>query len=383
MFFQQKKQSSPGWEILRVDEQNIPDHKKLNFFYFIFYYTIYSMRKTKIVATLGPASESVEVLQKLLQAGVNIARLNFSHGDFSVHQKRLDNLKEASEKTGVAVAVLQDLGGPKIRTGNFETGSVTLTVGQSFTLTTSEIIGDEKKVSVNYPALPKEVRAGEIIFLDDGRVKLQVKEVSEADVICQVLIGGKISGKRGLNLPGSALSAKSLTDKDRDDLEFGIKNKVDFVALSFVREASDISELRVILNERNCQAKIVAKIETPQAVENIDAIIDASDWLMVARGDLAIEIPFEKVPIVQKMITEKCNEVGKPTIIATQMMESMVENSTPTRAEVNDVARAVLDGAEAVMLSEETALGKHPVDVVTDMAKIIEETERDAGLLTI
>jgi pyruvate kinase len=341
------------------------------------------MKKTKIVATLGPASDSVEILQKLLQAGMNIARLNFSHGDFSVHQKRLDNLKEVSQKTGIAVAVLQDLGGPKIRTGNFETGSVTLVAGQSFTFTTAEIIGDEKKVSVNYPALPKEVRAGEIIFLDDGRVKLQVKEVDGADVVCQILIGGEISGKRGLNLPGSALSAKALTDKDRDDLEFGIKNKVDFVALSFVRSADDILDLRKILNERDCHAKIVAKIETPQAMKNIDAIIAASDWLMVARGDLAIEIPFEKVPIVQKMITEKCNEAGKPTIIATQMMESMVESATPTRAEVNDVARAVLDGAEAVMLSEETALGKHPVDVVTDMAKIIEETERDTNLLTI
>jgi pyruvate kinase len=339
------------------------------------------MRKTKIVATLGPASESVEVLEKLLQSGMNVARLNFSHSDFSVHQRRLDNLKEASQKIGLSCAVLQDLGGPKIRTGNFKTDSVILTVGQLFTLTTDEIVGDEKKVSVSYPQLPQEIKIGEFIFLDDGRIKLQVKEASGNDVVCEVLVGGQISGRRGLNLPGSELSVKSLTEKDRADLEFGVSNKVDFVALSFVREASDISELREILTARGCSAKIVAKIETPQAIQNIDEIIRLSDWIMVARGDLAIETPFEKVPIEQKIITEKCNAAGKPTIVATQMMESMVKSERPTRAEASDVANAVLDGAEAVMLSEETAMGENPALVVSDMALIIEETEHDAGMV--
>ena len=341
------------------------------------------MKKTKIVVTIGPATSSVEMLEKLLQAGANMFRLNFSHSDFAEHQRRLDNIREAVKNTGVSAEIIQDLGGPKIRIGSFKSEPVVLKEGDTFTLTTDDIVGGESRVSVNYPLLPKEILPGDFVYIDDGSKKLQVMEIKGSDVVCKVLIGGEVIGEKGLNLPGAKLSVKALTDKDRDDLEFGIKNELDFVALSFVRSAGDILELKQILNERGSSAKIIAKIETPQAVENIDQIIAVSDWLMVARGDLAIETPFEKVPIEQKIITEKCNRAGKPTIIATQMMESMVEQSTPTRAEVSDVANAVLDGAEAVMLSEETAVGKHPLEVVIDMAKVIEETERDAGLLTI
>jgi len=339
------------------------------------------MKKTKIVVTVGPATCEVEMLQKLLQAGADIFRLNFSQAGFDEHQRRLDNIRTAVKNTGLPAQIIQDLSGPKIRIGDFKTQLVALNTGDIFILTTDDIAGDQSRVSVNYPLLPREISVGAFVYIDDGKIKMEVTEIKNNDVVCKVLVGGEVAGRKGLNLPGAKLSVKSLTEKDRADLEFGIKNNVDFVALSFVREASDIDELRQILTARECSAKIVAKIETPQAVENIDAIITTADWLLVARGDLAIETPFEKVPIEQKIITEKCNRAGKPTIIATQMMESMVESATPTRAEVNDVARAVMDGAEAVMLSEETALGKHPLEVVTDMAKIIEETEHDAGLV--
>ena len=346
-----------------------------------FSYTIYLMRKTKIVITVGPATKSPEMLEELLRAGANIFRLNFSQANTEEHQRRLDSLRVAIQNTGISAEVIQDLAGPKIRIGLFKTNPITLKEGDTFTLTTDNIEGDQTRVSVNYPLITKEVLPGEFVFIDDGTKKLQVKEVQGNDMICKVLIGGEVRNQKGVNLPGSKLSVKSLTEKDRADLEFGIKNKVDYVALSFVRSSADIAELREILDSRGCAAKIIAKVETPQALDDIDGIIKLSDVIMVARGDLAIEIPFEKVPIFQKIITEKCNEVGKPTIIATQMMESMVENERPTRAEASDVANAVLDGAEAVMLSEETAMGKYPIEVVKDMAKIIDETEKDAGLV--
>jgi pyruvate kinase len=272
---------------------------------------------------------------------------------------------------------LQDLGGPKIRIGNFKTESITLKKGATFTITTDDIEGDETKVSVNYPLLPKEVEKGHIIFLHDGKKKLEVLEVNGNDVVCKVLIGGDIKGRRGVNLPDSDLSIKSLTEKDRADLEFGLKNNVDFFALSFVRRPSDITELREILKSRGSDAGIIAKIETPQAIDNIDEIIALSDGLMVARGDLAIEVPFEKVPRLQKMMIEKCNAAGKPIITATQMLESMIKSSVPTRAEVSDVANAILDGTDAIMLSEETTLGEYPVDAVSVMTKVARETEKN------
>ncbi len=335
------------------------------------------MKKTKIVATIGPATTSEASLTALLQAGMNMMRLNFSHGDFPEHQERIVNLKKAMKKTGLSAAILQDLGGPKIRIGMFKTESVMLKVGQTFTLTTDKIEGDETRVSINYPLLPKEVEKGHIIFLHDGKKKLQVTDIKGNDVICKVLVGGDIKGKRGVNLPDSDLSIKALTEKDLADLEFGIKNKVDFVALSFVRRPSDITELREILAKRKCDAGIIAKIETPQAIANIDEIIDLVDGIMIARGDLAIEVPYAKVPGYQKMMIEKCNALGKPIITATQMMESMIKSPVATRAEVSDVANAIIDGTDAVMLSEETTLGDFPIDAVTTMATIAEEIENE------
>ncbi len=335
------------------------------------------MKKTKIVATIGPVTESFEVLEKLLNAGLDVMRLNFSHGDFSEHQGRVDNFRKAMEKTGKSGAILQDLGGPKIRIGNFKTESVTLKKGQTFTLTTDKIEGDETIVSVNYPLLPKEVSKGHIIFMHDGKKKLEVKEVKGNNIVCKVLIGGEIRGKRGLNMPDSDLSIKSLTEKDLVDLEFGIKNKVDFIALSFVRRPSDIIELREILKKRKSDAGIIAKIETPQAISNIDEIIALADGIMVARGDLAIEVPFEKVPGYQKMMIKKCNALGKPVITATQMLESMIKSPVPTRAEISDIANAILDGTDAVMLSEETTLGDFPVEAVEVMRTIAKEVEND------
>lgn len=334
-------------------------------------------KKTKIVVTVGPHSESVEMLSKLLKSGMNIMRLNFSHGDFAEHQARVDNLRNAEKISKTKAFVLQDLGGPKIRIGSFTSDHVTLIPGASFTLTTDKIEGDQNRVSVNYPLLTKEVKKGHIIFLDDGHKKLKVKRVHDNDVECEVIVGGDIRGRRGVNLPDSELSIKSISEKDIHDLEFGVKNKVDYMALSFVRHSSDILELREILKQKKSKAKIVAKIETPQAIEHIDEIIKIADAIMVARGDLAIEVPFEKVPFYQKMIIKKCNKAGKFVITATQMMESMIKHPVPTRAEVSDVANAVLDGTDAVMLSGETTLGHYPLETVEAMAKIVIETEKN------
>src|SRR3989338_2373474 len=334
-------------------------------------------KKTKIVATIGPATTSKERLKELLLAGMNVMRLNFSHGDFAEHQERLDNLRSVSEELNVPVAVMQDLGGPKIRIGNFSTESITLKKGATFTLTTESIVGDEHRVYVNYPLLPKEVKKGGFILLHDGKKKLQITDVKGNEVVCTVIVGGDIKGRRGVNLPGAYLSISSLTEKDRKDLEFGIKNKIDYVALSFVRRAGDIAELRAILKKAKLDAGIISKIETPEAVENIDQIIELSDAIMLARGDLAIEIPAEDVPLVQKMIIKKCNKAGKPVITATQMLESMIKSPVPTRAEVSDIANAILDGTDAVMLSEETTLGQFPVEAVSVMARVAKRVEGD------
>lgn len=332
-------------------------------------------KKTKIVCTIGPATESQEMLENLLNAGMNVMRINFSHGDFAEHQKKVDNLKAAMSATGLPAAVLQDLGGPKIRIGNFKEGKTVLVPGSTFTLTTEEIDGDDSKVSINYKNLPKEVAPGHTIFLHDGKKKLEVVEVKGNEVICTVIVGGEIKDRRGVNLPDSDLSISSLTDKDKKDLEFGIKNNVDYMALSFVRRPEDIIELREILDKAGSKTKIIAKIETPQAVKNIDEIIEKADGLMVARGDLAIEIPAEKVPFAQKAMIKKCNDAGKVVITATQMMESMIHSPVPTRAEVSDVANAILDGTDAVMLSEETTLGEYPIESVKVMARVAKEME--------
>ncbi len=332
-------------------------------------------KKTKIVCTIGPATETVEKLTALVNAGMNVMRLNFSHGDFTEHQQRVENMKAVRKITGKTVAILQDLGGPKIRIGDFKDGMITLKEGQTFTLTTEKVVGDEKRVYVNYPLLPKEVKVGGYILLHDGKKKLLITAIKGKEVITKVIYGGEIKSKRGVNLPGAYLSISSITEKDRADLEFGIKNNVDFIALSFVRRPADITELRDILKKRKCNARIIAKVETPEAIENIDEIIAQADGIMVARGDLAIEIPAEDVPAAQKMMIEKCNHAGKPVITATQMLESMIKNPLPTRAEVSDVANAIIDGTDAIMLSEETTLGDYPVEAVKMMTRIALKTE--------
>ncbi len=332
-------------------------------------------KKTKIVATIGPATESIEMLTKLVDAGLNVMRLNFSHGDFAEHQSRVDNFRQVAKITGEPLGILQDLGGPKIRIGEFYKDRVVLTAGEDFVLTTLKVVGDEHKAFVNYPGLPTELKKGNFVLLDDGKKRLEVISVTSTEVKCKIIVGGETKGRRGVNLPGAYLKISSITEKDRKDLEFGIKNKVDFVALSFVRRAEDITELRELLNKAKSQAMIVAKIETQEAVENIDSILALTDAVMVARGDLAIEISAENVPMVQKMIIKKARLLGKPVITATQMLESMIKAPIPTRAEVSDVANAILDGTDAIMLSEETALGEYPVEAVKMMSTIAGKVE--------
>lgn len=335
------------------------------------------IKKTKIVATIGPATSSEEMLTKLLKAGLNVVRLNFSHGDFKEHQEKVDNFRIAMKKTGMTGAIMQDLSGPKIRLGEFYQEKVELKKGDTITITTDKIVGDEKKVSINYPLFPKEVKAGDNIMVDDGKKRFEVVSIKGNEVLCKIMVGGTTKGRRGVNLPDSEISMSCLTEKDIKDIEFGLKNKVDFFAFSFIRNPSDVIELRNILNKRKSKAKIIAKIETPQAVKNIDAILDLCDGLMVARGDLAIEVPAEKVPLIQKMIIKKCNDAGKIVITATQMLESMIKSPVPTRAEVSDIANAILDGTDAVMLSEETTLGEFPIEAVNVMSKVAYEIEHN------
>lgn len=334
-------------------------------------------KKTKIVGTIGPATESIEMLTKLVNAGLDVMRLNFSHGDFAEHQTRVDNIRKVMKKTGKRVAILQDLSGPKIRIGDFATERVDLKEGNIFTLTTEKIVGNETRAYINYPTLPREIKEGGFILLDDGKKKLQIISIDGNEIKCKVLVGGDTKGRRGVNLPGAYLKISSITEKDRKDLEFGIKNNVDYVALSFVRRPEDIIELRTILKKGKSDAGIIAKIETPEAVENIDKIIELADGIMVARGDLAIEVPAETVPAIQKLIIRKCNAAGKPVITATQMLESMIKMPVPTRAEISDIANAILDGTDAVMLSEETTLGSYPVQAVEVMTRVALEVEKE------
>lgn len=333
------------------------------------------LKRTKIVATIGPATESPEKLDALMRAGLNVCRLNMSHGDHKEHSLRVRTIREQSKKSGIRVAILQDLSGPKIRIGDFETETITLVPGSSFTLTTKKIVGNENKVSVSYPKLPKEVKKGMYIMLNDGRQKLEVVKVDGDEIKTKIIIGGNIKGRRGVNVPGAYLSLSSITDKDREDILFGIKSNVDMMALSFVRTPEDILTLREILKKGKKNIAIISKIETQEAVDNIDEIVRLSDGVMVARGDLAIEIGAEHVPVVQKMIIKKCNDLGVPVIVATQMLESMINSPVPTRAEVSDIANSIFDGTDAIMLSEETTLGKYPVEAVSVMTHVAQEVE--------
>ncbi len=335
---------------------------------------------TKIVCTLGPSSNSVEMLIQLIHSGVDVVRLNFSHGSHEEHFKTIRNVQEAMRRTDQFVTVLQDLQGPKIRIGDFNVPFIELRNGETFTITTDSIIGDKTKVSTSYSNLTKDVHPGDMILLDDGKLRARVHEVRGNNVRCEVIVGGTLSAHKGINLPNVAVSTPSLTAKDIHDLEFGIEYDVDYVALSFVRTAEDIQELRraiIARVEKGRFLPIVAKIEKPQAVANIDTIITEADAIMIARGDLGVELPPEEVPMLQKKIIRKCNAAGKPVIIATQMLESMINSPTPTRAEANDVANGVVDGADAVMLSGETSVGKYPLETVQIMERIIRKVESE------
>ena len=320
------------------------------------------------------------MLIQLIRSGVDVVRLNFSHGTHDDHLTTIHNVHEAMQRTGAFITVLQDLQGPKIRIGDFNVPFIELRQGASFTVTTDSIIGDQQRVSTTYANLTRDVHPGDMILLDDGKIRIRVVEVKGSNVHCEVLVGGTLSAHKGINLPNVAVSTPSLTAKDIRDLEFGIKQDIDYVALSFVRTAEDIRDLRKVIIDRIEQSRflpIVAKIEKPQAVANIDAIIAEADAIMIARGDLGVELPPEDVPMLQKKIIKKCSAAGKPVIIATQMLESMINNPTPTRAEANDVANGVVDGADAVMLSGETSVGKYPLETVQIMERIIRRVEME------
>ncbi|MBA4054213.1 MAG: pyruvate kinase [Marivirga sp.] len=338
-----------------------------------------SFNKTKIVATVGPASSSKEMLHALIKEGVDVFRLNFSHGTHEDHLKVIKNVRELNEELGTRICLLQDLQGPKIRVNDMEP-NIVIERGQELIITTREVLGNRELVSTSYKTLPKDVKIGDMILIDDGKIELKVTEVRDIDVVTEVVYGGPLKPRKGINLPFTKVSAPSLTEKDLKDLEFGLANDVDWIALSFVRRAEDITSMRAIIDAHKSAARIVAKIEKPEALSNIDEIIAATDGVMVARGDLGVEIWMEEVPMVQKMLVEKCNKAGKPVIVATQMMESMIENPRPTRAETNDVANAVMDGADALMLSAETASGKYPLEVIRSMVRTIASVEKNPAI---
>jgi pyruvate kinase len=333
------------------------------------------MRRAKIVCTLGPASSSAERIGSLIDAGMDVARLNFSHGDYDSHHARLKLIRAEAHKRDRSVAILQDLQGPKIRIGTFASGPVELIAGKEFTITTRAVPGDATVVSTVYQNLPRDVKPGDTILLDDGYLHLQVLGVDGEDVRCVVVTGGLLKDKKGINLPGVQVSAPALTAKDRQDLMFGLRIGVDFIALSFVRSADDVREAKKLATFEGGRIPIIAKIEKPEATLHLEAIVDAADGIMVARGDLGVELGPKKVPIVQKHAIALTNRKGKVVITATQMLESMIENPWPTRAEASDVANAVLDGTDALMLSGETAAGKYPIQAVRTMADIAREIE--------
>jgi pyruvate kinase len=337
-----------------------------------------SRRRAKIVATIGPASHSPQMMRALLLNGLDVARFNFSHGGPNSNAPHIAMLRRVGEEEGVPVSILQDLCGPKIRTGEIAGGAVSLETGRRFVLTTRPTPGGETEVSVTYAALPRDCRRGDTILLDDGHIELYVEETTETDVICSVADGGVLKPNKGINLPGVAVSAPTLSEKDRHDVEWGLDNGVEYVALSFVRSPDDVCDLREIVRAKNSAAQIIAKIEKPEAVEQIEAILAVADGVMVARGDLGVEMPTEKVPLLQKRIIQAANESGKLVITATQMLESMTHAPRPTRAEASDVANAVLDGSDALMLSGETAAGAYPLESLQMMARIIGEVETSA-----
>lgn len=334
------------------------------------------MRRTKIVATIGPASEKLEMLIKLIEAGVNVTRLNFSHGTQEEHRTRIETIREAARQTGRRVAIMIDLKGPEIRIGTFETGKIFLAEGDSFTLTTEQVVGDQERVWVQYPHIVKDVRAGGYLLLDDGNITLQATEITETEIRTRVIVGGPLSDRKKVNLPGVKVSLPALSDKDVSDIRFGVRMGVDFVAGSFIRKAQDVLEIRRVIEEAGGNQHIISKVESQEGYDDLEGILQVSDGLMVARGDLGVEVPTEEVPLMQKRMIERANQLGKPVITATQMLESMVTKPRPTRAEASDVANAIMDGTDAIMLSAESAAGQYPVEAVRTMASIAQRTEQ-------
>lgn len=335
------------------------------------------MKKTKIVCTMGPNTDNREIMRELALNGMDVARFNFSHGDHAEHKHRLEILESVREELGIPIASLLDTKGPEIRTGKLKDGKkVTLKEGDLYTLTTEEIVGDETRGYINYAGLAEDVKPGDRILIDDGLIELHVREVNGTDIVCRIENGGELGEKKGVNVPGVRVKLPALTNKDKEDIRFGVDAGFDFVAASFVRNADAIREIREILDEKGSAMQIIAKIENEEGIENIDSIIEASDGIMVARGDMGVEIPAEKVPHIQKMIIRKCNLACKVVITATQMLDSMIRNPRPTRAEVSDVANAVYEGTDAVMLSGETAMGSYPIEAVRMMSQIAEESEK-------
>ena len=333
------------------------------------------MRKTKIVCTIGPASQDLETLKKMLFAGMNVARLNFSHGNHQEHGLRIETIRQASKETGIPVAILLDTRGPEIRLKTFAQDKAELIQGQRFILTTRDVEGDDSIVSVTHVGLVKDVELGRTILIDDGLVELKIVDITETDVVCEVVNGGTVSNRKGVNLPGSEVSLPAMGQQDQEDIVFGIQQGVDFIAASFIRTAADVLAIRRLLEEHDSDIHIIAKIENQQGLDNLDSILKVVDGLMVARGDLGVEIPPEEVPLAQKYMITLCNQVGKPVITATQMLDSMIRNPRPTRAEASDVANAIFDGTDAIMLSGETAAGRYPVESVLTMARLAQRTE--------
>ncbi len=337
---------------------------------------INNRKRTKIVCTLGPASDKEEILKELVESGLNVCRFNFSHGSHEEHKQRMDIVKKVREDLNEPIAILLDTKGPEIRTGNFDAPEVLLEESQKFTITMKDVIGDKNKCTVSYKGLAEDVVPGDTILIDDGLVGLRVEEVQGDEIICIVENSGIVKNHKGVNVPGVKINLPALTQKDISDIEFGIGQGIDYIAASFVRKASDVLAIREVLENNNAtHIQIISKIENQEGIDNIDDIIKVSDGIMVARGDLGVEIPTEEIPIAQKMMIRKCNELGKPVITATQMLDSMIRNPRPTRAEVTDVANAIYDGTDAIMLSGETAAGKYPVEAVRTMATIAKRTE--------
>lgn len=338
---------------------------------------IHHFNRTKIIATIGPATSEESMIEQLILSGVDVCRINSSHGDHAMMKKIIDSVHNINEKLQAHVAILVDLQGPKIRIGDLKDGEFELHEGDELVLTTEELAGNRELVYIKYPGFVNDVKSGDRVLIDDGKLELEVAKVMSPErVLTRVIHGGILSSRKGVNLPNTKISLPSLTEKDKADLEFALEAGVEWIGLSFVRKADDVKELKAIIRERKLHTRVIAKIEKPEAVENIDAIIEVADGVMVARGDLGVELPMQKVPVIQKLIVKKCNALSKPVIIATQMMESMITNYAPTRAEANDVGNAVFDGADALMLSGETSVGKYPLATVRAMQKIISEVEQ-------